>query len=151
MPKNTCLKIHLLAHRIARIRVIGSAIAKCLRLTNRIILSCDIGYRAQIDKSCTFYHNGLGCVIHDKAQIGERCILFQNVTLGSAWRGGVCENEAPIIESDVILGAGSCVLGSVVVGKNSIIGANAVITTDIPSGSVVVGPSARMLSDGFSG
>lgn len=145
MPKNTCLKIHLLAHRACSHGRIGSIFAKGLRWINRCLFSCDIGYKASISESCQFYHNGLGCVIHDKTQIGEECILFQNVTLGSAWRGGVCEDEAPVVESNVMLGAGCCVLGSIVVGKGSIVGANAVVTTDVPPDSIVVGSSSRII------
>lgn len=144
MPKNTCLKIHLLAHRACSHGRIGSIFAKGLRWINRCLFSCDIGYKASISESCQFYHNGLGCVIHDKTQIGEECILFQNVTLGSAWRG-VCEDEAPVVESNVMLGAGCCVLGSIVVGKGSIVGANAVVTTDVPPDSIVVGSSSRII------
>lgn len=146
MPKNTCLKIHLLAHRASSGGGLGIILAKGLRLINRCLLSCDIGYGASIADSCQFYHNGLGCVIHDKSQVGDGCILFQNVTLGSAWRGGVCEDEAPVIESNVLLGAGCCILGPVVVGHDSIIGANAVVTTDIPPGSTVVGPHSRIIT-----
>lgn len=58
---------------------------------------------------------------------------------------GVCEDEAHVIESNAMLGAGCCVLGSAVVGEGSIIGANAVVTADKPAGSVVVGLSARII------
>lgn len=59
--------------------------------------------------------------------------------------GGVCEDEAPVVESNVMLGAGCCVLGSIVVGKGSIVGANAVVTTDVPPDSIVVGSSSRII------
>lgn len=82
------LRIALLANKANGHGKIGRVAASLLRQLNRVLFSCDIGIGAQIDPSCTFYHCGLGCVIHEKAVVGKNCKFFQHVTIGSAWRGG---------------------------------------------------------------
>lgn len=79
----------------------------------------------------------VGVVIGSGVIIGPRCTVLQQVTLGERRiiHGGA--GEYPRIEADVILAAGAKVLGACVVGEQSLIGANAVVTVDIPARSVV--------------
>lgn len=77
-----------------------------------------------------------GIVIHSKTQIGMGVTIMQQVTLGGKNKGG---NVAPIIESDVYIGAGAKVLGEVRIGRGAVIGANAVITKDVSANTTVVG------------
>jgi serine acetyltransferase/thymidylate kinase len=77
-----------------------------------------------------------GIVIHSKSVIGSRVTVMQQVTIGGKDLG---RDEAPVIEDDVYIGAGARVLGAVRVGRGAIIGANAVITRDVPSYCTVVG------------
>jgi serine O-acetyltransferase len=85
-----------------------------------------------------------GVVIHPDAQIGPDCRLFQQVTLGTGPRPGL-----PRLGARVWVGAGAKILGGVVIGDDVIVGANAVVLTDIPANSVAVGipavvkPNAR--------
>jgi serine O-acetyltransferase len=77
-----------------------------------------------------------GIVIHSKSVIGSRVTVMQQVTIGGKDLG---VDEAPVIEDDVYIGAGAKVLGAVRVGRGAIIGANAVVTRDVPSYCTVVG------------
>ena len=77
-----------------------------------------------------------GIIIHSKTIIGRNVTIMQQVTLGG---GRIGINEAPIIEDHVYIGAGAKVLGNVRIGHHAVIGANAVITRDVPAGATVVG------------
>ena len=77
-----------------------------------------------------------GIVIHSAARLGERVTIMQQVTIGAKDPG---ENRAPTLGDDVYVGAGARILGGVRIGERSVIGANAVVTRDVPAGVVVVG------------
>lgn len=78
-----------------------------------------------------------GVVIHPEAVIGPNCVLFQQVTLGTGPRPGV-----PKLGGNVDVGPGAKILGGVTIGDHAIIGANAVVVNDVPSGAVAVGVPA---------
>ncbi|HZV98378.1 MAG TPA: serine acetyltransferase [Methylophilaceae bacterium] len=105
----------------------------------RLLLNCDI--YCDMRREVLMPHP-YGITIHSKARIGQRVIIMQHVTIGARRRG---INEAPVIEDDVFIGAGARILGNVRVGHNSIIGANAIITHDVPAGATVVGAN-RIIS-----
>jgi thymidylate kinase len=77
-----------------------------------------------------------GIVLHSQAAIGERVTIMQQVAIGNAEQG---ETVAPVIGNDVYIGPGARVLGDVRIGDGVTIGANAVVTRDVPSGATVVG------------
>lgn len=79
-----------------------------------------------------------GIVIHPNATIGPNCLLMQGVTIGIGKGEGV-----PSIAGGVDIGAGACVLGPVTIGKHARIGANAVVTSDVPEYAVVMGVPGR--------
>ena len=106
----------------------------------RVIYSIDIPYTCQIGSNVVFQHNGLGCVIHSKAVIGDNTVIYQNVTIGG--RNG---RGHPVIGKNCLIGAGACILGGVTIGDNVMIGANATVVTDVPSNSTVVGEKARII------
>lgn len=106
----------------------------------RITCSADIPVNIFIGKRSVLKHNGLGVVLHEKAQIGEGVVIMQNVTIGG--RNG---RGAPVIGDNVFIGAGACVLGNIVIGKNTSIGANAVVLKAIPENCVVVGVPGRIV------
>ena len=96
------------------------------------VLGCDIGLA--LPKS-VFLPHPLGIVIHSAAQIGEKVVIGHQVTIGG--RGLVV--AAPHIEDGVYIGAGAKILGPLRIGRGATVGANAVVTKDIPAGKTVVG------------
>lgn len=106
----------------------------------RVIYSVDLPYTCEIGKNVVFQHNGLGCVIHSRAVIGEGTEIYQNVTIGG--RNG---RGHPVIGKNVFIGAGACILGGITIGDNAVIGANATVIEDVPEGGVVVGNKAKLI------
>ena len=84
-----------------------------------------------------FIDHGMGVVIGETAEIGDDVMIYHGVTLGGRSLQRV--KRHPTIEDGVVIGAGARVLGPVVVGAHSRIGANAVVVRDVPPDSVVVG------------
>jgi len=83
-----------------------------------------------------------GIVIHPDAKIGVNCLIFQQVTIGTRGKSGL-----PVIEGHVDIGAGAKILGPVWIGAHACIGANAVVTTDVATGTTAAGIPARMVSE----
>ena len=84
-----------------------------------------------------FIDHGMGVVIGETAEIGDDVMIYHGVTLGG--RSLDKGKRHPTIESNVTIGAGAKVLGPLTVGRNSAIGANAVVVKDVPADSQVVG------------
>ena len=99
----------------------------------RILLNSDVYCRIH---SPIIMGHPYGIVIHADAVIGHRVSINHQVTLGAKDRG---VHAAPVIGDDVAIGAGAKVLGAVRVGRGAIIGANAVVTRDVPPYCTVVG------------
>lgn len=76
-----------------------------------------------------------GIVIHARADMGEGIVLMQQVTIGAR----NVDDKAPVIGDNVFIGAGAKVLGGITIGRHCTIGANAVVTKDVPPGSTVIG------------
>ena len=95
-----------------------------------------------IGENTVFYHHGAGCVVHENAIIGENCRIFGNVTIGARWSLNRNDPHLPVIGDNVLIGAGAVVLGNVKIGNNAIIGANAVMTQDVPPDALAVGVPA---------
>ncbi len=88
-----------------------------------------------------FIDHGMGVVIGETAEVGDDVMLYHGVTLGG--RSLSKGKRHPTLENGVAVGAGAKVLGPVVIGANSAIGANAVVTKDAPENSVLVGIPAK--------
>lgn len=78
-------------------------------------------------------------VIHQDAVIGSGVTIRQGCVIGTNGRG------VPVIEDNVDIGAGAAVIGPITVGKRAVIGANAVVTHDVPAGGVVVGNPGKVI------
>lgn len=84
-----------------------------------------------------------GIVLGSGARIGANCIIYHQVTLGGARRGDWQAGRYPQVGDDVTLFAGAKLLGAISVGDEAVIGANAVVTTDVPARHIAKGMPAR--------
>ncbi|MFB7250344.1 serine O-acetyltransferase EpsC [Microbacterium sp. NPDC056234] len=91
-----------------------------------------------------FIDHGMGVVIGETAEIGDDVMLYHSVTLGGRTRDS--GKRHPTLEDGVVVGAGAKILGPVVIGAGSAIGANAVVTKDAPADSVLTGVPAKVRS-----
>lgn len=99
-----------------------------------------------------FIDHGTGVVIGETAIIGDRVRLYQHVTLGARTPVGDARPSArerharhPIVEDDVVIYAGSTILGRVTIGRGATIGGNVWLLSDVPAGAVIVQPQATVL------
>jgi len=100
----------------------------------------ELGRDIELGPGVHFVHT-LGTVVGGTARIGARVRFYGNNTVGTAR-----DNGYPVIEEDVQLGCGARVLGPVRIGARSVIGANAVVLTDVPPDSVVVGVPGHVVN-----
>jgi len=103
----------------------------------------DIPYKTKIGSGFYIGHFG-GIVVHQEAVIGRNCNIPQGVTIGVSNRGD--RKGIPFIGHSVFIGPGAKIFGRVVVCDNAAIGANSVVTSDVPERAVVVGIPARVIS-----
>jgi serine O-acetyltransferase len=97
----------------------------------------------EIDRSVLFAHHGRGCTIV-ASKICENAVIFQNVSIGTNLKYNKVSKEwenigAPIIGKNVIVADGAKILGPIVIGENSVVGAGSIITKDIPANSIAYG------------
>jgi serine O-acetyltransferase len=120
-------------------------------LLGRLTYKFGISIPPDTNIGCGFYigHFG-GIVVNSKSVIGRNCNISQGVTLGQANRGK--NKGTPILGDNVYIGPGAKIIGAVKIGNNVAIGANCVVTKDIPDNSVVVGIPGKVISqEGTSG
>jgi serine O-acetyltransferase len=112
-----------------------------IKFVIRIVFGPHIGMGAKIGKGSVLGYGGIGVVIHHRAVIGKNVSIGQNVTIGGTSK----KYEVPVIGDNTELAAGCVVVGPVRVGKDCVIGANAVVVKDIPDNSVAVGMPAKVI------
>jgi len=137
-----------LAHASAQLPKIFFPISMIVRLSYRFIvdwvMGVDIPVGTKIGPRLTIYH-GFGLVINPATIIGSDCQLRHGVTIGNKIVAGR-ETKSPILGDFVELGANCSIIGDISIGSNSVIGANTVVTKDLPDNSVAVGCNARIIS-----
>ena len=98
---------------------------------------------AQIAAPCLIDH-GMGVVIGETAKIGRRCHLHQGVTLGGT--STMRTQRHPMFGDDVLVGAGASIIGAVTIGNGARIGAGAVVVSNVPQYSTVVGVPGHVVA-----
>ena len=122
-------------------------IARIISQFSRFLTGIEIHPKAKIGKNL-FIDHGMGVVIGETSEISDNVTIYHNVTLGGI-APSINSNDQrnmkrhPTLEDNVVVGSGAQVLGPVTVGRCAKIGANAVITKDVPEKSVMVGIPAK--------
>ena len=137
--------IHYFSHRLWNLKFY--LIARMLSQFSRFITGIEIHPKANIGKNL-FIDHGMGVVIGETSEIGNNVTIYHNVTLGGISPSIDSDNQRnlkrhPTLQDDVVVGSGAQVLGPIIIGKNSKIGANAVVTKDVPENAIMVGIPAR--------
>ena len=136
---------HRLAHffSVAKFDLISRIISQF----SRFLTGIEIHPGAKIGKNL-FIDHGMGVVIGETSEIGDNVTMYHMVTLGGI-SPSINSNEQrnikrhPTLMDNVVVGSGAQILGPVVVGKNSKIGANAVITKNVEENAVMIGIPAK--------
>ena len=122
-------------------------IAKIISQLARFLTGIEIHPAAKIGKNL-FIDHGMGVVIGETSDVGDNVTIYHGVTLGGI-SPSINSNEQrnikrhPTIQDKVVIGSGAQILGPIIVGRNSKIGSNAVVTNDVPENAIMVGIPAR--------
>lgn len=139
-PGVWALGFHRVAHWLFEAELFF--LARLVNHMGRFLTAIDIHPGAKIGRNF-FIDHGFS-VIGETAQIGHDVTIYQCVTLGGTNpTNGVGGKRHPTIENNVIIGSGAQVIGPITVGERARIGANAVVTDDVPEGATMVGFKAR--------
>ena len=136
-------------HRIANFFSIAKfdLIARMISQFSRFLTGIEIHPKAKIGKNL-FIDHGMGVVIGETSEIGDNVTIYHMATLGGISPSINSEEQInvkrhPTLQDKVVVGSGAQVLGPVVIGKNTKIGANAVVTKNVPENAVMVGIPAK--------
>ena len=140
-------------HKIANFFAIAKfhLVARIISQFSRFLTGIEIHPRANIGKNL-FIDHGMGVVIGETSEIGDNVTIYHMATLGGI-SPSVNSNEQrnvkrhPTLKDNVVVGSGAQILGPVTVGKNAKIGANAVVTKDVPENAVMVGIPAKNVGE----
>jgi len=139
-PGVWALGFHRVAHALYRARLF--LLARMLNHFSRFLTAIDIHPGARIGRNFFIDHGFV--VIGETAEIGDNVTIYQGATLGGTNpTSGVGGKRHPTIGNNVVISLGAAVLGPVTVGDGARIGANAVVTRDVPPGATMVGIPAR--------
>ena len=139
-PGVWALGLHRVAHGLYRRRLFF--LARVVNHIARAWTAIDIHPGATIGRNFFIDHGFV--VIGETAEIGDDVTIYQCVTLGgTSPDNGVAGKRHPTLADGVIIGSGAQVLGPILVGPRARVGANAVVTRDVPAGAVMVGIPAR--------
>ncbi len=144
-PGFHALLLHRVAHRVHRAGL--PLLARVLSQVARWLTGVEIHPAARIGDG-VFIDHGMGVVIGETAEVGDGVTLYQGVTLGGT--GKERGKRHPTLRPGVMVGVGAKVLGDIVVGENSKIGAGAVVVDPVPPNCTVVGvPGHVVRRDGL--
>ncbi|MEQ1499129.1 MAG: serine O-acetyltransferase EpsC [Novosphingobium sp.] len=139
-PGVWALGLHRLAHWLFEADLFW--LARAINHTSRFLTAIDIHPGARIGRNFFIDHGFV--VIGETAIIGDNVTMYQGSTLGGTNpTNGVGGKRHPTIGDDVIVSLGAAILGPLMIGKGARIGANAVVTKDVPEGATMVGIPAK--------
>ena len=146
----------LFFHRIANFFCIAKfdLLAKMISQLSRFFTGIEIHPKAKIGKNF-FVDHGMSVVIGETSEIGDNVTIYHAVTLGGISPSIKSDEQRnnkrhPTLKNNVVVGSGAQVLGPVIVGENAKIGANAVVTNDVPANAVMVGIPAKNVNKDIS-
>ncbi|WP_120717716.1 serine O-acetyltransferase EpsC [Tsuneonella amylolytica] len=139
-PGVLALGLHRVAHWLYEAKLYF--LARLVNHFSRFLTAIDIHPGASIGKNFFIDHGFT--VIGETAEIGDNVTIYQCVTLGGTNpANGIPGKRHPTIGDNAIIGSGAQVIGPIVVGNRARIGANAVVTDDVPEGATMIGLKAR--------
>lgn len=139
-PGLQALLFHRIAHVLYHLKL--PLIPRLISHIARFLTGIEIHPGATIGQG-VFIDHGMGVVIGETAQIGDYTLIYQGVTLGGT--GKESGKRHPTVGKNVVVGAGSKVLGNINIGNNVRIGAGSVVLRDVPSDCTVVGVPGRVI------
>ena len=136
-------------HQIANFFAIAKfdLIARIISQLSRFLTGIEIHPKAKIGKNL-FIDHGMGVVIGETSEIGDNVTIYHMVTLGGIAPSINSDSQReikrhPTLMDNVVVGSGAQILGPVIIGKNAKVGANAVVTKNVPDNAVMIGIPAR--------
>ena len=146
----------LFFHRIANFFCIAKfdLLAKMISQLSRFFTGIEIHPKAKIGKNF-FVDHGMSVVIGETSEIGDNVTIYHAVTLGGISPSIKSDEQRhvkrhPTLKNNVVVGSGAQILGPIVVGENAKIGANAVVTKDVPENAIMVGIPAKNVNKNTS-
>jgi len=139
----------VLFHKIAHFFCVAGfdLIARMVSQFSRFLTGIEIHPKAKIGKNL-FIDHGMGVVIGETSEIGDNVTIYHMVTLGGISPSINSDDQRnvkrhPTLKDNVVVGSGAQVLGPIIVGENAKIGANAVVTKNVPENAIMVGIPAK--------
>lgn len=139
-PGLHAVTLHRLSHRLWAAGV--PFVPRLLSQLGRWLTGIEIHPGAHIGQA-VFIDHGMGVVIGETAEVGDRVTLYQQVTLGGTGKQG--GKRHPTLGNDIVVGVGASVLGAITVGDGARIGAGSVVLKDVPPYSTATGIPARIV------
>ncbi len=139
-PGPRAVFFHRIAHFLYECKLFF--IARLVADISRTLTGIEIHPGAVLGKRLVIDH-GVGCVIGETAVVGDDCVIFHGVTLGGMKFEPI--KRHPTVGNNVLIGTGAKILGPILIGDHSKIGANAVVIKDVPPNSVIVAPQSVIL------
>lgn len=128
--------------RPAPLRRVLSLVYKFAKVAGQIVTGIDLPCETRVGRRLLIEHFG-GIIISGDSVIGDDVVIRQGVTLGLRHRGVA---GAPTLGNRVEVGAGATLLGPIHIGDDAVIGANAVVLSNVPAGALAVGIPARIIA-----
>jgi len=136
-------------HRIANFFCLAKfdLIARIISQFSRFLTGIEIHPKAKIGKNL-FIDHGMSVVIGETSEIGDNVTIYHGVTLGGISPSIDSDKQRnvkrhPTLKNNVVVGSGAQILGPISIGENAKVGANAVVTKDVPENAVMVGIPAK--------